>query len=346
MKQDWIRVILYGLGGSGADVARLLLDRRDVEIVGAIDTHPARIGKDLGEAVGAGRNVGVTVAYDPAAVLVPIEADVVVHTTDLGLTAAFQQILQAVESRKNVVSNCEELAFPWVRYPELAERLDERARECGVCILGASADPGFVLDTLPVLLTTACQEVRSVTVTRVVAVDPERLDVRERCGIGLALEGFQRAATAGTAGYLGLRESAYVLADSLGWRLDGVVETIEPVVAKRTVKTPYFSVEKGQVAGLRQRVTGSLSERPLIRLELEVSLGAGNPRDEIVIDGRPPIHVVIPGGIQGPAATAAVMANTLPTITWGGAVGMLSMRDLPIAPYRSPRVAALEEALT
>lgn len=346
MKSDKIRTIHYGLGGAGTEVVRLLLDRRDVEIVGAIDPHPARAGKDVGEVLGLGRNLDIAVAYDPETVLGVVEADVVLHTTESGLTAAYQQVLHAVDTGKNVISDCEELTFPWVRYPELSERLDERARRSGVCILGAAVDPGFVMDTIPILLTTACQQIKSVKVTRIVDAAPNCLNARTKFGIGLSRDGFQQAANGGSIGYMGLRESVYMIADSLGWRLDDIVETVEPVIAAEHIKTAYFAVEKTYVSGLTQKATGFLGGREAVRLELEVSLGVKAAHDEIVIDGHPPIHVTIPGGIQGEPATAAVMVNCLPTIAYGNPLGLLSMRDMPIAPYRLPRVPAVEETVS
>lgn len=344
--QAKIKVLLMGLGAVGAGLARSLADRRDVEIVAAIDTHPARAGKDLGEVVGLGRPVGVQVAYDPDAVLAQADASTVLHTTDAGLTGVYQQIIGCIDAGKNVISNCEELTFPWARYPELAERLDEHARRAGVCVLGASVNPGFIMDTLPVLLTVACERVASLRVKRVADASPDRLDVRTRCGIGLSPQGFQRAASEGAIGYAGLRESAFMVADTLGWHLDEVSESIEPVMAAGRVRTPYFSVEKGCVTGLKQQLVGLSGGREVLRLEVEVSLGTKEGRDEIEIDGQPPIRVVVPGGIDGEAATAAVMINCLPTIAYSGAAGLLSMRDMPIAPHRGPRFSAVEEILT
>lgn len=346
MQQTKIGVILMGLGAVGAALARSLADRRDVEIAAAIDTHPSRAGKDLGEVVGLGRPAGVQVAYDPDAVLAQTDASTVLHTTDAGLTSVYQQIIGCVDAGKNVISNCEELTFPWARYPELADRLDEHARRAGVCVLGASVNPGFIMDTLPVLLTVACEHVASVRVKRVAHAVEDRLDVRTRCGIGLSPQGFQRAAAEGAVGYAGLRESAFMVADTLGWHLDDVSETVEPILASGRVKTPYFSVEKGCVTGLRQQLVGLAAGREMLRLEVEVSLGAKESRDEIDIDGRPPIRVVVPGGIDSEAATAAIMINCLPTIAYSGAAGLLSMRDMPIAPHRGPRFSAVEEILT
>ena len=48
-----IRAIQYGIGPIGASIVKLLREKESVEIVGAIDTDPNKVGKDLGEVIGA-----------------------------------------------------------------------------------------------------------------------------------------------------------------------------------------------------------------------------------------------------------------------------------------------------
>jgi len=57
-----IRVVLYGLGSIGALIARHVMRRKGVEIVGAVDVAPDKVGKDLGEVIGLGERLGVRVA--------------------------------------------------------------------------------------------------------------------------------------------------------------------------------------------------------------------------------------------------------------------------------------------
>src|SRR3990172_10863544 len=81
IQQERIRTIHYGIGAIGAEVVRLVLDRPEIEIVGAIDAHASKVGKDLGEAAGVGRPLGVTVSYEAESILKDVYADVVVHCT-------------------------------------------------------------------------------------------------------------------------------------------------------------------------------------------------------------------------------------------------------------------------
>ncbi len=343
VQREKIRTIHYGIGAIGADVVRLVSSRPEIEIVGAIDTDPAKAGKDLGEAAGIGRTLGITVSHDADPILKEVYADVVIHATSSSLPEAYPQLKSIVSSEKSVVSSCEELAFPWARYPDISRELDRRARETGVLVLGTGVNPGFLMDLLPLILTTACQQVKSVRVRRTVDVGTRRIRLQRKVGVGLSVQGFQRGAADGSIGHVGLRESAFMIADTLGWRLDEVSESLEPVVAQKRRKTEYFLVEKGDVAGLRQSAHGLMSGQEVVRLELEISLGAENPHDSIEIEGHPPIKMNIPGGLQGDLATAAIMANCLPTVAWSRTVGLLSMRDMPAVPYFRSRPQPPEE---
>src|ERR1700693_6382621 len=48
-----IRAIQYGVGPIGAALVRLMREKQAIEIIGAIDTDPAKAGRDLGEVAGA-----------------------------------------------------------------------------------------------------------------------------------------------------------------------------------------------------------------------------------------------------------------------------------------------------
>lgn len=337
LDQDKIRTIHYGVGAIGSGVVRAVLNNPDIEIVAAIDAHPSKSGRDLGEAAGIGHTLGIPVQYEVGPVLKDTFADVVVHCTGSSLTEVYPQILDVVASEKSIISTCEELSFPWVRYPEISNRLDRRARESGVRILGTGINPGFVMDLLPLVMMTVCQGVKAIRVERIIDVSERRIQLQRKAGVGLSTQGFQRGATDGVIGHIGLRESVFMIADTLDWHLEDVVETLEPVVSRERKKTEFYSVEKGYSLGLRQSARGVMGGNEVIRLNLEMSLGAREPRDVIEIDGTPPVRMLIPGGIQGDSATAAIVANCIPAIARSNQVGLLTMRDFPMLPYYRPR---------
>ena len=115
-------------------------------------------------------------------------------------------------------------------------------------------------------------------------------------------------------GHVGLAESLVFLADGLGWTLDDLNESVAPVLAEKTIKTEFLTVPKGGVAGVRQFARGVRGGREVLTLELQMYVGAPQPRDLIEIIGEPPLRLVIEGGVPGDLATPAILVNTLPRL--------------------------------
>src|SRR5437588_12075719 len=99
-----IRVVQYGLGPIGLGVARLIARRHDMQIAGAIDIDPRKVGHDLGELLGDGQTLGVLVSGDAAAVLDKSRVDIVVLTTSSALAKIMGQIKQIAAAGTPVIS--------------------------------------------------------------------------------------------------------------------------------------------------------------------------------------------------------------------------------------------------
>lgn len=327
---DKLRTLHVGLGPIGAEIARLVLRRDDMEIVGAVDVGPGKVGADLGEVIGLPRRLGIAVAGTVEAALPERGADIAIHATGSHLPQVYPQLVQLIEHGLNVISTCEELAYPAWQHPELARKLDRLAGEHGVTVLGTGVNPGFVMDRLPVTLTGVCQEVRSLRVTRVVDSARRRLPLQQKTGAGLTVAEFEARVRAKTIQHVGLPESVALIAKALGWKLDEVRETIEPVIADRPLSSEFMQVEPGRVAGLHQVARGLVGGREVITLDLGMTLQAEDPRDEVQIEGTPPVHMVIPGGVHGDRATAAVIVNSIPQVA-AAPPGLVTFLDLPAA---------------
>jgi 4-hydroxy-tetrahydrodipicolinate reductase len=69
--------------------------------------------------------------------------------------------------------------------------------------------------------------------------------------------------------------------------------------------------------------------KELVYLELQMYVGAKDPKDTIELQGHPNISLMIPGGSHGDIATASVVVNSIPVILDAPA-GLRTARDLPI----------------
>ena len=325
-----IRVIQYGIGPIGASIVRLMRQKNSLEIVGAIDTDAKKVGRDLGEVVGASDAPwGVLVSADAASVLAK-PADVVVHSTSSYLTSVMDQLLACLGAGLCIVSTCEELAYPFRKHPQLSKTLDEAAKEEGVALLGTGVNPGFVMDKLPLTLSAVSQWVDWVSTVRIVDASKRRLPLQKKIGAGMTPDEFRAQVAAGVIKHHGLPESIAMVADGLGFSLDDISETIEPMIAEEVIKTEFLEVEPGQVAGVHQVGRGTAAGQEKIFMELKMYVGAKNPADTVVLKGDPNLTLTIPGGTHGDVATAAVVVNAIPSILAANA-GLRTSRDLPLS---------------
>lgn len=323
-----IRVVQYGVGPIGASIARLMRQKQALEIVGAIDKDPAKVGRDLGEVVeAADAPWGIAISAD----LAPLEkdVDVVIHSTSSTLVDVASQLLACIEAGCSIVSTCEELAYPFRKHPEIAAKLDAAAKEEGVSVVGMGVNPGFVMDKLVLTLASVSQRVDSTRAVRVVDASKRRLPLQKKIGAGMTPEEFREKVAGGAIKHHGLPESVAMVADGLGIAVDQITETIEPVIAEEIVKTEYLEVAVGQVAGVHQIARGTLAGVEKIYAELKMYVGAKESSDTIELAGEPNIQLIIPGGTHGDIATAAVVVNAIPVILAAPA-GLRTTRDLPV----------------
>jgi 2,4-diaminopentanoate dehydrogenase len=325
-----IRVVQFGVGPIGASIVKLLRQKEAIEIAGAIDTDPAKAGRDLGEVVGAtDAPWGVGVVADANAVLEK-PVDVVVHSTSSYLATVMDQLLECLAAGCCVVSTCEELAYPFRKHPDLAAKLDTAAKDEGVALVGTGVNPGFVLDKLVLTLSAVAQQVDSVRALRIVDASKRRLPLQKKIGAGMTPEEFLAQVGAGAIKHHGLPESVAMVGDGLGLAIDDITETIEPVIAREAVRTDYLEVAPGQVAGVHQVARGTSDGQVKISLELRMYAGAKDPADSVELEGEPNLKLLIPGGTHGDIATAAVVVNAIPAIVAAPA-GLRTSRDLPLA---------------
>ncbi len=326
-----VKAVLYGVGAMGSRIAKFLLEKEGVEIVGAIDVAKDKVGKDLGEILGLDKQLGIVVSNDPDAVFSRVEADIMVHATTSFLKQVYPQIAKALEHGVNVVSTCEELAYPYTAEPMLAQKLDELSKEYGVAVLGTGINPGFIMDTLAITLTSVCQKVERIKVTRIINAATRRVSFQKKIGAGLSVKEFRNRIERKTiTGHVGLEQSISMIASALGWELDEVeVDPVEPVVAKTLVESESIRVESGQVAGLRQFSRGIMGGREVITLGLQAYIGAEEEYDSISIEGVPSLHVKIAPCIHGDVGTVAMIGNSIPKV-FKASPGLVTMKDLPV----------------
>lgn len=327
-----INIIIYGCGVMGRRIAEALSEKNSFTIVGAVDKDPGLIGKDLGDLFSKPVRLDLTIEKDANALLSRVNAHAVVLTTTSHLKDVFPQISLCVKAKMNVISTCEELSYPWIHYPDLARNLDQLAKEHGVTVIGTGINPGYLMDALPLFLTSCCLKVNSIKVTRMMNSAKRRIPFQKKVGTGLTLEEFRENIDKKViTGHVGLLESVYHIADGLRWVLDEAAELPpEPVFHSKEMDTGLGIVKPGDVIGLKSVAFGRKEGNSIITLEFIAHAGVEEEFDEIIIDGDPPIHQKILGGVHGDTGTLAVTINTIPRAV-DAPPGVILMKDLPSA---------------
>jgi 2,4-diaminopentanoate dehydrogenase len=327
-------IALVGLGATGLAIGQSLHRRTDCRLVGAVDLDPSRVGRDLGELLGVGP-IGVTVVSDLSEVS-SVTADVAVVATTSLLETLEPTATALLQAGANVVSICEELGFPRASHPALADRLDRVAIANGVSILGTGANPGFVMDTLPLVMSCLAQEVCGVQIRRTADMSSYGAIV-QKFGLGLTTEEFDLAQDAGTViGHVGFEQTIGALADGLGWTLDDIeIDPIRPAfIAPEDRPGVHTTVARGSIAAVLHAARGYRGGRSAI--DLSVHFGFFRPGDPVEPGDACRIHaddreieVSAERGFDSFLSTVAITAN-LATAIIDAAPGLRTMTDLPI----------------
>jgi len=324
------KVVQYGIGPIGQSCLKTILSKGGhIELVGAIDIDPEKVGKDVSEILNLEEPTGVIVSSDAANVLSTSQPDVVVHTTSSFLARMYDQLILCASHGANVISSTEELSYPYERHPEISSELDQVARENGVTILGTGVNPGYAMDALALMATGVCNEVRSITINREVDAGLRRRPLQMKVGAGITEAEFAEKKATGLFGHIGLVESIHILASGLGWNIDRIEEHLDPVISKKQVVTPYLTVEEGMVAGIHHHAYGYDGNELLLTLDLKMFVGAEDPRDAVKVDGDPPMDMIVRGGIFGDTATVATLVNGIPQ-TFDAQPGLQTVKDVPL----------------
>jgi len=328
-----IKVILWGLGAMGTGIGKMIVTKKGIEIVGAIDKNPSKLGKDLGKILNS-ENLGVIVNDDVDTLMNETKADVVILAIDSFVKSVYPAIKRVVESGKNCITIAEEMAYPYIVEKELSEDLDRLAKENNVTILGTGVNSGFVLDTLIITLSAACRSVDFIRAERVNDLAPFGPTVMKNQGVGTTLEEFEAGIKKGTiVGHVGFAQSIPMIAKALGLEYDEITQTREPIISNTYRETLCAKVEPGMVAGCNHVAIATKNGKPIITLEhlqqIHPEAEAVDTGDYIFIKGDQDLHLAIKPETPGGIGTIAMAVNMIPQVIASRA-GLKTMMDLPI----------------
>ena len=134
-----IRVVILGIGSVGSGIVQTLQNRKGIEIVGAIDIAPEKLGKDVGILTG-GSEIGVIVRDDLEAFCADTKADVIINTASpANIQDTYKQLLPAIQHGMNAIVASAETCNLEFTDKEIAEEIDKLCKDNGVSYIGRGA---------------------------------------------------------------------------------------------------------------------------------------------------------------------------------------------------------------
>ena len=199
-----------------------------------------------------------------------------------------------------------------------------------------------MLDALIVMWSSICLRVDSIKATRVNDLSPFGPTVMTGQGVGTTVEQFEKGVADGSiVGHIGFPESIGLIARALGWKIDRVEETREPIVTSVERSTPHVHVAPGDVAGCRHIGKGYVGDELKIELihpqQIHPELEGQETGDYIEIHGDPDVNMANKPEIPGGKGTYASTGNYIPLMKAAPA-GMLTVVDMPLPRFLTPTV--------
>lgn len=331
-----IKVVIWGFGAMGSGMAKVLLRRKGIEIVGVCDMHPQRAGKSIFEIlqVEKGDKHDIIVKENIEEVLTEKCCDICLCATDSFTKNAFPKLKFALEKKVNVISTAEEMSYPQAQNPQLAKELDEIAKENGVSILGTGINPGLIMDLLVVCLTGCMTDVEHIEAKRVNSLSPFGPAVMEEQGVGLKVDEFNLGVESGKlAGHVGFAESIKMIGDAVGFTIDKFEQQMSPIITTLDRKAPYGFAAAGDVAGVNMTGQGYVGDEVKIDMihpqQIEPELEGTYTGDYITIKGKPEVNMSIRPEVDGGLGTIAMCVNMIPHVI-NAHPGLKTMIDLPV----------------
>lgn len=334
--RNTIKVAIWGFGAMGSGMARMLLNKMGVEIVGVCDKSDTRVGKSMYEILGVERKnrPEVIIKDNIDEVVSEKSCDICLVATDSFTKNAFPKLKHILEKKVNVISTAEEMAYPRAQNPELADELDKIARANEVSVLGTGINPGLMMDLLVVCLTGCMTDVEHIEAKRVNSLSPFGPAVMEEQGVGLTVEEFEKRVKEGTmAGHVGFAESVNMIADAIGWKVERFEQQMKPIVTTVDRKSPYGFAKAGDVAGVNMTGQGWVNGEVKIDMihpqQIEPEMEGTETGDYITIKGTPAIHMSNKPEVEGGLGTIAMCVNMIPHVI-NSKPGLKTMIDLPV----------------
>lgn len=329
-----LRVIQYGCGKMGVVFLRYLYEQGH-EIVGAIDTNPDVVGKDVATLVGVDAPMGVIVSDDADAVFEQAQADVAIIAIASLMTDMEPHFARAARYGVNAISTCEEAFYPFTTSKDITDALDAAAKEKGITLTGSGYQDVF-WGNLMTTLAGATHKITRIKGTSSYNVEDYGIALAQVHGAGLSMEDFEKDIAQNDSLPSYMWNSSQWLCDALGLTITAISQKLVPTThtADLVSSTLGMTVPAGHATGMNAIVTVQTAEGVEIVAECIGKVYAPEDVDtnDWTIEGEPDTSVLIhqPKTVE---LTCATIVNRLQDVV-DAQPGFVPTSRMPIARYR------------
>lgn len=321
------KVIVWGLGNVGRVAIRMIMEKKSLELVGAIDVDPNKVGKDAGEIFGFGKT-GVTVTDDVDKVFA-LDADVILdympfvrdeHGEGDRINCKAKSatdICRALRAKKNVITTIP-ITYCKERKPELYKMINDCAKENGVTYLPYGLLPGAYASYIPMVLSSIVGRVDKITVQ-------SGEDDQHNTSGWVSVFGYGKLPKDHPCEWLKDDIISYYgsavseMGERLGFQFDDIKNTHEVVTSPVDMHTDFCAINKGTIFAHVFTMSGFVKgeEKVTLRYVHKVCDNiVSNPpiTNMIQIDGLPSLHMELEGMIPMEESFVTSAAPTISAI--------------------------------
>lgn len=327
-----IKVVQYGCGKMSVYTMRYVFEK-GAKIVGAFDIDESKLGMDIGEIIGDGKNYKVKVQHADKfeKYLLEHEVDIVIVTTMSLIADLTDVLLTCAKCGVNAITTCEEAFFPQNSNPKLFEKINELAMENECTICGSGYQDVFWGNLISVLAG-ATHKITKIRGKSSYNVEDYGIALAKAHGAGLSVEEFEKEvasvdkisdAERKKIIRAGKYSPSYMwnvngwLASKLGLTVKSQTQKCVPQIAKKAIKssTLGMTIPKGACTGMSAVVTTETKEGIVFETECIGKVYDSSEFDcnDWTIEGEPNTRVVI----ERPATvelTCASVVNRIPEV--------------------------------
>ena len=342
MQKEKIRVIQYGCGKMGQIFLRYLHEN-GAEIVGAIDSNPDMIGKDVGEVIGLSEEYGVKISSNAEEVFANANADACIIAIASLMTDMESHFELAAKHGVNAISTCEEAFFPENTSKEITEKLDALAKEHNCTLTGSGYQDVFWGNLISVLAG-ATHKITRIEGVSSYNVEEYGIALAKVHGAGLTLEEFEIEIAQNDDLPSYMWNSNEWLCDKLGLTIKNISQKLVPTTHTEALNSETLGAEipAGNATGMSAVVTVETEEGVEIETECIGKVYAEGEVDvndwKLIGEPNTSVNIHEPATVE---LTCATLVNRLPDIIKADP-GFIPTSQMPMAEYRPQ---SLEEYL-